>query len=75
MKKNKRKFITFGAPSITNKEIASISQVLKSGWLGTGPKVALFEKSQNYIEQNVNKKMLLTEIAIKTKRLLSFSKN
>ena len=34
--------------------------------------VALFEKSQNYIEQNVNKKMLLTEITIKTKRLLSF---
>ena len=37
--------------------------------------VTLFEKSQNYIEQNANKKMLLTEIVIKTKRLLSLSKN
>jgi len=37
--------------------------------------VDLFEKSQNLIEQNANKKMLLTEIAIKTKRLLNLAKN
>ena len=37
--------------------------------------VVLFETSQNYIQQNANKKMLLTEIVIKTKRLLSISKN
>tara|TARA_B100001559_G_scaffold277260_1_gene248600 strand:- start:228 stop:1343 length:1116 start_codon:yes stop_codon:yes gene_type:complete len=37
--------------------------------------VYLFEKSQNYIEQNANKKMLLTEIALKTKKLLVISKN
>ena len=37
--------------------------------------VNLFEKSQNNIEQNANKKMLLTEIALKTKKLLLLSKN
>ena len=35
--------------------------------------VALFEKSQNLIEQNANKKMLLTEIALKTKKILLLS--
>ncbi len=37
--------------------------------------VVLFETSQNYIQKNANKKMLLTEIVIKTKKLLSLSKN
>lgn len=37
--------------------------------------VNLFETSQNHIEQNANKKMLLTEIVLKTKKLLTLSKN
>jgi dTDP-4-amino-4,6-dideoxygalactose transaminase len=36
-------FIIFGAPDIREDEIAEVEQVLRSGWLGTGPRVAQFE--------------------------------
>lgn len=39
MKKN----IPFSPPDITDKEIASVVEVLKSGWITTGPKTKLFE--------------------------------
>lgn len=38
-------FIVFGAPDIQQAEIKEIIATMKSGWLGTGPKVAEFEKS------------------------------
>ena len=38
------KFLTFGAPQIFEDEIAEVVDSLKSGWLGTGPKVARFEE-------------------------------
>ena len=41
----KKKFITFGAPLIQKKEILEVVDSLKSGWLGTGPKVSQFEKN------------------------------
>ena len=31
--------LVFGQPSIGNKEILEVIDTLKSGWLGTGPKV------------------------------------
>jgi dTDP-4-amino-4,6-dideoxygalactose transaminase len=37
-------FLTFGAPSIGEEEIAEMQAVLRSGWLGTGPRVAQFER-------------------------------
>lgn len=37
-------FLVFGAPQIGNEEIAEVDAVLRSGWLGTGPRVAQFEK-------------------------------
>lgn len=37
-------FLVFGAPDIQAAEIADVVDSLKSGWLGTGPKVARFEK-------------------------------
>ncbi|MFV2058225.1 MAG: DegT/DnrJ/EryC1/StrS family aminotransferase [Thiohalomonadales bacterium] len=37
------KFLVFGAPSIKDAEIDEVVASLKSGWLGTGPKVARFE--------------------------------
>ena len=37
------KFIIFGAPQIEDAEINEVVATLKSGWLGTGPKVARFE--------------------------------
>lgn len=50
MKKNhntkplRSKFLTFGAPQIFDDEIAEVVDSLKSGWIGTGPKVAQFEE-------------------------------
>jgi dTDP-4-amino-4,6-dideoxygalactose transaminase len=37
------RFLVFGAPTIENAEIQEIVATMKSGWLGTGPKVAQFE--------------------------------
>jgi len=36
-------FIIFGKPSIGDDEIAEVTDSLKSGWIGTGPKVKQFE--------------------------------
>jgi dTDP-4-amino-4,6-dideoxygalactose transaminase len=40
----KERFLVFGAPLIEEAEIAEVVDCLKSGWLGTGPKVARFER-------------------------------
>ncbi|MBN1614993.1 MAG: DegT/DnrJ/EryC1/StrS family aminotransferase [Deltaproteobacteria bacterium] len=37
-------YLTFGAPSIEQAEIDEVVDCLRSGWLGTGPKVARFEE-------------------------------
>lgn len=37
-------FIVFGAPDIRQDEIEEVVDCLRSGWLGTGPKVARFER-------------------------------
>jgi dTDP-4-amino-4,6-dideoxygalactose transaminase len=39
----KEKFLVFGAPSIEDEEVQEVVSSMKSGWLGTGPKVARFE--------------------------------
>jgi dTDP-4-amino-4,6-dideoxygalactose transaminase len=39
----KENFLVFGAPPIEDSEIAEVVASLRSGWLGTGPKVAQFE--------------------------------
>ncbi|MFQ5401644.1 MAG: DegT/DnrJ/EryC1/StrS family aminotransferase [Anaerolineae bacterium] len=36
-------FLVYGAPQIEEAEIAEVVDSLRSGWLGTGPKVARFE--------------------------------
>ena len=40
----RQNFLVFGAPAIENAEVEAVANVIKSGWLGTGPKVAQFEK-------------------------------
>ena len=38
------KFLPFSRPSITEEDIAAIAEVLRSGWITTGPKCAEFER-------------------------------
>jgi dTDP-4-amino-4,6-dideoxygalactose transaminase len=42
--REKDDFLVFGSPLVGEEEIAEVEQSLRSGWLGTGPKVARFEK-------------------------------
>lgn len=42
--RSKDRFLVFGAPAIEDAEIAEVVASMKSGWLGTGPKVARFER-------------------------------
>src|SRR2546422_3748797 len=37
-------FLVFGRPAIGDAEIAEVVDSLRSGWIGTGPKVARFER-------------------------------
>jgi dTDP-4-amino-4,6-dideoxygalactose transaminase len=37
-------FLIFGAPAIGEEEITEVEACLRSGWLGTGPRVAQFER-------------------------------
>ena len=37
-------FLVFGAPQIDEAEIAEVVACLRSGWLGTGARVAQFER-------------------------------
>jgi dTDP-4-amino-4,6-dideoxygalactose transaminase len=41
---NQHEFIVFGQPEICESEIEEVIATMRSGWLGTGPKVAQFEK-------------------------------
>lgn len=42
--RSKDRFLVFGAPAIEEAEIAEVVASMKGGWLGTGPKVARFER-------------------------------
>ncbi|MBD8524187.1 DegT/DnrJ/EryC1/StrS family aminotransferase [Pseudomarimonas arenosa] len=44
MNPNEAPFLVFGAPLIGEEEILEVEQCLRSGWLGTGPRVARFEQ-------------------------------
>ena len=50
----KKKFITFGQPLILNEEIKEVLNCLKSGWIGTGPRVTKFEKQFAKLKKNNN---------------------
>jgi dTDP-4-amino-4,6-dideoxygalactose transaminase len=45
VKRVRDRFLVFGAPTLGQEEIDEVVDSLKSGWLGTGPKVARFEAS------------------------------
>ncbi len=42
--RSKDRFLVFGSPLIEDSEIQEVVASMKSGWLGTGPKVARFER-------------------------------
>ncbi|MEW5693021.1 MAG: DegT/DnrJ/EryC1/StrS family aminotransferase [Candidatus Hydrogenedentota bacterium] len=42
--RDKNNFLIFGSPLIEEEEIDEVLETLKSGWIGTGPKVARFEE-------------------------------
>ena len=43
--KNKKEYVVFGAPLIERPEIEEMVKTLRSGWLGIGPKAAMFENT------------------------------
>lgn len=43
--KNAKKMILFGEPNIGEDEIKEVTQTLRSGWIGMGEKVKIFEKN------------------------------
>jgi len=49
MFEKRKDFLIFGSPQIEEPEINEVIDTLRSGWLGTGPKVAKFEEAfRNY---------------------------
>jgi dTDP-4-amino-4,6-dideoxygalactose transaminase len=42
--RTRESFLVFGAPAIEEDEIEEVVATLRSGWIGTGPKVAQFEQ-------------------------------
>lgn len=42
--RGKDNFLVFGSPKIEEAEILEVAAVMRSGWLGTGPRVAQFER-------------------------------
>lgn len=43
--RSKADFLVFGAPALEEAEIQEVVSVLRSGWIGTGPRVAAFEEA------------------------------
>ena len=37
-------FLIFGSPALEEDDIAEVVATLRSGWIGTGPRVARFEE-------------------------------
>ncbi len=40
----RKDYLAFGKPNFSDEEIAAVTQVLRSGWVGTGPETIAFEK-------------------------------
>jgi dTDP-4-amino-4,6-dideoxygalactose transaminase len=41
--RSRERYLVFGAPALGEEEIAEVVATLRSGWIGTGPRVARFE--------------------------------
>ncbi|MBW4643037.1 MAG: DegT/DnrJ/EryC1/StrS family aminotransferase [Goleter apudmare HA4340-LM2] len=49
--RSKNQFLVFGSPAIEDTEIQEVVASMKTGWLGTGPKVAQFENDFRLYKQ------------------------
>ena len=47
----KENFLVFGAPVIEEQEIEEVVDSMRKRWIGTGPKVAQFEKDFAHLKQ------------------------
>ena len=65
-----KKFIPFGQPSISKKEITAVTKVLNSAWLGHGNEVFEFEKE---IENFLNTKNIISVNSCTSALFLSLS--
>ena len=45
MKAAARKFLPVSSPTLGEEEITEVVEVMRSGWIGTGKKVQLFEET------------------------------
>jgi dTDP-4-amino-4,6-dideoxygalactose transaminase len=52
MNEQDNSFLTFGSPAIGQEEIDEVIDCLKTGWLGTGPKVKKFEEQFKYYNKS-----------------------
>ena len=69
----KENFLVFGQPQINEIEIQDVVETLRSGWIGTGPKVQQFEK-QFSIYKKVNGAVALNSCTSATHLSLLISK-
>ncbi len=51
-------FLVFGSPQIEQAEIDEVLKVLESGWLGTGSRVARFERDFSHYNKSVHETQL-----------------
>ena len=49
--RDKKNFLIFGSPGIGEAEIREVVNSMRSGWLGTGPKVQQFEEDFRIYKQ------------------------
>jgi dTDP-4-amino-4,6-dideoxygalactose transaminase len=52
--RKREEFLIFGSPRVEHDEIEEVVAVMKSGWLGTGPRVAQFERDFAAYKQTRN---------------------
>lgn len=53
LSKIREDFLVFGSPKIEEAEIEEVVRTLRGGWIGTGPKVAQFERNFSTYKQNL----------------------
>ena len=57
----RKTFLPFSLPGIDEKDISGVVEVLKSGWITTGPKCDAFEKAfAEYLEKAKEENLMIS---------------